>query len=421
MYIKVLIAFMLEQHMRWLFESAARKAYFHEIKQKIDKPIVGMELELGVYDENGKPQKRININHPKISPELGNHQMELITDPMRINSINQFRNDYKNDLSETISWIKQKLSGHGTIPNLSLEDFEVSPNITKYEVVPKYHNDRVDVGFKENFKEFDARHIGLCNSLQINMDCESGKDAINKLNKSFEITPYLVALFGNAKILNNKDTGFKDCRIDLWKETHDTRNVQARLNEQEPRMGEIFKYFDSVEDYMYRVMKNPFIMHDGTHTQEDAFGIGIGMNWKDARMKYIKKGELYQPVVEFRPISSQASTEEDLAVIMTYIGLVHDTKKLNYIGIVNHNRESALVDGLEGVMFDDRGNKVPTLKLVNQKMNVAKNNLIDMGYDRNEVNKVFEPIDRILDERKSPADRYSVNQIDELVKNSFRN
>ena len=407
----------LEKRMKNAFDEKAKKVLSSVVGSSESMPKVGIELELGVFDENANPATRQDVKDRKIAKELGHHQIEVVTDPIVIKSIEQFKESYFDDLSETLSKLSQKLSGVGSIPNLSLKDFEVTPNEEKYEKVPSFNNKRVSEEFKTLFPELDARHVGLFNALQLNVDCKSVDDAVDKLNKSLSISPYLVAIFGNAKYINSKESGFKDCRVKVWEETHDTRNSVERNEDKEIRIGLPKRYFSSIEDYFARVSAHPFILD----LEPAAFEIGIGLNWHDARIKFVEKPQGYLPLVEMRSLSAQQSTEEDVAATLMYIGLLEYESKLQSMENLKFNRESALKDGLEGVMIDDKGRFRSTLDVAKDKALNAREGLLSLGYDARSVDLALRPVYRILEEGKSPADRYSVNEISQMVKDSFRN
>ena len=407
----------LEDKMREAFKAKSETVLNNIIEKPVKKPVVGLELEFGVFDENANPITREDVNHPKIAKELGRHQIEIITDPMVINSIENFKSNYTKDLGTTLLKLNQKVAGIGSIPNLSLDKFETTPKISGYQKVPKFHNERVNKGYKTLFPELDARHVGLFNALQINIDASSLNDAVSKLNTSLSISPYLVALFSNARFINNKESGFKDARLKVWQETHDIRNQKQRENNEEIRIGLPNTYFTSILDYLSRVSAHDFILEDTDH----AFEIGIGLNWHDARIKFIEKENGYLPIVEMRSISSQPNLELDVAATLSYIGMLESQKYLLDIEKVRFNRESALKHGLEGLMFDDTGRIKSTLGIVKEKVEKAKLGLFRFGYSSKSVDEALNPVYRILESGKSPADRYNKNQIKDLVINSFRN
>ena len=407
----------LEKRMKREFEKKANLVKSKIIGTKRRFPVVGIELEFGVFDELGNPVIRNDVEDDKISKELGHHQIEIITDPIVIESIEKFKEDYFSDLNETFGKLKQKVSGVGSIPNLSLDAFEVTPNEEKYEKVPNFHKDKVKEEFKTLFSELDARHVGLFNAIQLNVDCNSVDDAVAKLNRSLSISPYLVAIFGNARYIDSKESGFKDCRVKVWEETHDTRDGVEREKGKETRIGLPENYFSSIDDYFARVSAHPFILDN----ERAAFEISIGLNWHDARIKFIEKPEGYLPIVEMRSLSSQQSAEEDIAATLMYIGLLESTSKPQPMKSVKFNRESALKDGLEGKMVDEQGRFRSTLDVAKDKALRAIEGLLSLGYDARSVDFALRPVYRILDEGTSPCDRYSVNEIPQMVKDSFRN
>lgn len=407
----------LEARMKKAFDEKSLVVKRDILEKEVLKPIVGLELEFGVFDEQGRPVRRKDVDDPKISKELGHHQIEIITDPILIDSIESFKSKYQADLETSLAKLSQKVSGVGSIPNLSAESFEITPDVEKYEKVPAFNNERVLSEYKTLFPNLDARHVGLFNAMQINLDCSSIKDAVSKLNKSLSISPYLVALFGNARFLEGEESGFKDCRVKVWEETHDIRTEDERRANVETRIGLPNKYFSNVDDYFSRISKHPFIFDK----EKAAFEIGIGLNWHDARIKFIEKENKYLPVVEMRSISSQQSLDEEVAATLMYVGLLESEKGLLSMDKLEFNRESALKHGLHGFMYDKSGLLRRTLDVVKDKVEVAKQGLLAFGYSPNSIEEAFEPVYKIISEEKSPADRYDKNHITQLVRDSFRN
>lgn len=84
---------------------------------------------------------------------------------------------------------------------------------------------------------------------------------------------------------------------------------------------------------------------------QNALQIGLGLNWKDTRIKIM--GDSL--VVEFRPISTQKTPEENFAAMMFYLGRLlwsqNNQEDLLPIELVKINREEAMYKGLNGKLW----------------------------------------------------------------------
>jgi len=146
----------------------------------------------------------------------------------------------------------------------------------------------------------------------LSIQAKNVEDGVDILNRMFAISPVAVALGANASILGGVVTGWADCRMEVWKRSHDTRNLLERILDRPLRIGLPKNYFPTIRSYFDDISKYPFIINN----PENALNIGIGLYWRDARLKFIHQ----RPVVEFRALAKQATLERDIALFAFVIG-----------------------------------------------------------------------------------------------------
>lgn len=332
----------------------------------------GIEVEYGLIDgemEQASEGDRDGIiqDHPDyLDVELGAAQLEMRTDPIDLR-----RNPAAilDQLIERDEEIKQsanarglQLISHGTNPFVPTRGIVRSSN-TKYQLVPNHHNDnqrenlKTIVGKPDKVDIGDAAIIGIANSVQANIEATNDVDAVDKLNRSFQIGPMVVSMFGNARFLETKDTGIQDIRMIGWEVSHDTRaEADVRAGEV-TRVGLPADYYESLEDYFAQIEKYPFILN----TPQAALFVGIGLNWRDTRIKVVKDSL----VVEFRPVSTQATPEENFAAMMFYTGRLF-WSQLNEEDIlsmqqVEQNRNEAMLNGSQARLWTNVNGNVKRL------------------------------------------------------------
>ncbi|MBI5420860.1 MAG: hypothetical protein HZA35_00930 [Parcubacteria group bacterium] len=307
--------------------------------------------------------------------ELGAGQIEVRTPPFDILAEEGFRQlltVYRNEFAKVCHAAHKRntqIMRVGANPFLPIKD---TPRTSKpkYTQVPDFYNThrgchvdthiglgntQINIGF--------AEVVSLFQSFQINIEARSFRDAIDKMNRSFVVAPYLLALSGNARYLNCIDTHLNDMRMMAWEKSHDTRMQDVRVlswersfdmrSNEDVRNGKLLRiglperYFEDMKDYLVRAGQFPFILHNPEATLQ----IAIGMTWLDTRVKFI--GDAC--VVELRILPTQPSIEEEVALMFFYIGWLVDAQirgeKLLPINFVRENRLSAMMYGVHRPMW----------------------------------------------------------------------
>jgi len=295
---------------------------------------VGAEIEVYLAKQgtgiNGIPTElaSVDLTQQVISEtleagsELGGGSVELNPPPLRLETSLCFENllrylkFYEDTLRGRVREYGLEVRRSGTIPDVRAQNL-LPATKDKYTKVPDFHRAK-HFGFWGHLNGVDLRDpmvIGLCHAFQINVEAASQEEAVDVLNRMFVITPMALALGHNARYLHGRDTGFADVRNIAWRISHDTRSWKGVITRKYLRVGLPQNYFRNMEHYLSEVASYPFILNH----PEAALAIGIGLFWRDARIKFIKG----VPVVEFRPLSTQPTLRKEIALTAFVLGRLY--------------------------------------------------------------------------------------------------
>jgi len=362
-----------EREMRESFDSQVRILLMSQDRfLKNDHNIrVGLESELAIYarlSDSELVDKRNTIiaeNSDFTDVELGASQVEIRTPPINLVASDGFaslEDVYKKRFTNVLDSARKNKVGIlrvGANPFLPTRGI-FRTNKPKYQLVPDYYNTHRDpyrdtmVGLDNSRINIgDAAIVSLFQSFQVNLEARSLNDACDKMNRSLAIAPYLLAFSGNARYLNYPntntlcDTELQDLRLISWEKSFDIRPDRIDDWSNELRVGLPKRYFRNMSDYLQRSGTFPFILY----APESALAISIGMTWLDTRVKFIGDSA----IVELRLPSTQPTIEEELLLMLLYIGMLHYSQKnqesLMPMGMVRENRLSAMLYGLRRPMW----------------------------------------------------------------------
>jgi len=341
-------------------------------RKKGDKVPFGIEVEYGLVDdkmEQASESDRDSIiqdHSDYLDVELGAAQLEMRTEPIDLRQNPSIILDQLIERDEEIRASANsrglQLLSHGTNPFVPVRGI-VRSSHTKYQLVPNHHNDnqreslKTIVGKPDRVDVGDAAIIGIANSVQANIEATDDVDAVDKLNRSFQIGPMVVSMFGNARFLETKDTGIQDIRMIGWEISHDTRSDEDVRAGEVTRVGLPADYYESLEDYFQQIEHYPFILN----IPQAAIFVGIGLNWRDTRIKVVNDSL----VVEFRPVSTQSTPEENYAAMMFYTGRLFwsqlNGEELLSMDQVVQNRNEAMQNGSQAKLWTNVNGRVKRL------------------------------------------------------------
>ncbi len=432
-----------ESEMRLAFSGRAEEILRQESRfiKKSGNLRVGLEVEYSVLSEEFFQATELCRNQiVKSNPdfadvELGAAQLEWLTAPLYLNqeglnALGDIFIDNEEKIKESAREQNVYLLRTGSNPFVLIPEIKRTHK-AKYQQVPDYHNNNkrwglnTKIGVDENsvVDVRDAAITALMNSVQCNLEASSFEDAIDKANRSFAIGPMAFAIAGNARFLEEKDTRIVDIRMIAWEKSHDTRSALETEQGRITRIGLPGLYYKNLRDYFQRVSCYPFILHDPEH----AFQIGIGLNWRDIRIKFIEDSL----VVEFRPVSTQPTVRENIAIMLFYLGRLqwssYHKEPLLDLRMVEQNRDQAMHFGLDSKLWTHKDRKtkhLPAEIALNLELKRAANGLKLFGFSNKEISYYFDVLHERLVKRETPSDRlarqfYSYNSLGYSKKESL--
>ncbi|MFQ3307791.1 MAG: gamma-glutamylcysteine synthetase [Candidatus Nanohaloarchaea archaeon] len=378
---------------------------------------VGIESEFAVLngEEPASDDKRDEAikDLEFAEEELGAAMAETQTPPMQLESLQQMENalgERYNQLAEEMAEQGLSLIRYGTHPFTDVDDIQTTDK-DRYDVLVDTFDDLREqhIGELPMFGEEEqidpntaAIPAAIC-STQTNIQAESWEDAVEKNNYAAMTLPYAIALSGNSRIIEGKDTGFADTRMQLWEMNYNTDETPAKV-------GPLDGYVDDTEDYLSRL--GIFFEDDGE--DPDHFGDAIGEHWKDVRIKVEEEEQQggtkeHYIVTEIRPLSMQPSVAEETAVHGFMIGRIayaqENEEELTPYDEVLENREKAMKQGLsvDQMVYNKNGQVVraDTDTVLREEIDKARKGLEELSIDDPGYMDLLE--ERI--EYGTPADR----------------
>jgi len=331
---------------------------------------IGFELELplvtedmGVADQ--KQRDLIVSRSVNCGKELGAHQVEL-SNPQPIEHWIQSPRLIQETLEEIIHPIKQDAASMGLrflrigfVPFPEVNATLATKGVYKYEHCPRWHREnqepsREDLAgmTRQGIWVNDPFIVSLANATHVTVDATGFTDAIDKLNRALMISPMATALGASGQFCMGKDTGYRDIRFTTWRISHETRDLADVSSGLSNRVGLPKDYFKNLIDYFNKVLSYPFVLA-GSQFVEHAFEISNGLFWRDARLKFFRDKK--RVGVEFRPIATQPSLQEDIALAMFFLGRLMWSQATNEnlinMSYIRKNKNSAEKFGTSGKMF----------------------------------------------------------------------
>ena len=347
--------------------------------------------------ENGKTLSTEQGKNPT-DTELGASQLEAKSvKPIRLQevgicSLADIIYDFEQDIARIANTYSTSLLRTGFYPRAPLRDDIIKrSDKPKYRVVPTFHDNHRGqhintlLGNVETEDVSPAASISYANAVQFNLQATSIQDAVRKNNLSLMIAPFMLAMGANSRYINFRNTGYGDVRMPVWELSHDTRTETDIQQGKLLRLGLPQNYYGSLEDYFNDVLYYPFILGPDTSGSplEDAFEIGIGLFWRDSRIKFPKENEV---VVESRLVPMQPTSDHDIAFLLYFVGrlnyALNHNEPLIPIDYLRVNRQSAILNGMDGQMIYPTSNglrQVLTTELIREELKKAKEGLNCLG------------------------------------------
>lgn len=294
---------------------------------------IGAEMEFILYQPHSRALAATSVRDQLIKEmgadadvELGGAQIELHPGPVDLCDGGLLV--WKNQLDALTQMLGKLAKAHGLeVGRFGAFPFETHQpiqrtDLEKYHLVPDFHNQRRPwwLNTMVGAADFnDAGVVGLMQSFQFSVQTQNAEHAIDIINRMNMVSPVVTALFANARFVAGKDTGWADVRFEAWRKSHETRNIAEMLQGKQLRVSLPKNHYKNLDDYLADVSSYPFILDK----PEYALPVGIGLYWRDARIKFLTTADgNIIPLVEFRPLSMQRTNEECITAAAFVLGRI---------------------------------------------------------------------------------------------------
>jgi len=374
----------IEHKMKTAFwqQAASLPDLFEQAKPTAKITKAGGEVELFLFNDNGKlatdEEKHRVLELTNAGVELGACAVEVHPGPvdLRTDGFNGWFAQLKKEEKMVVESAKQHglfVGRSGTIPWIHMSKV-LRTDDEKYRQVPDFHDrHRTELSPMRvgPIRLKSAAEVGGINSFQFSIQAEGAADSVDKLNRLFMISPLVSTLSSNSRIIDSRDTGQADTRFEIWRQTHDLRSPKDIKQGKMTRVGLPSDFPSTLHEYFEEVSSYPFILDKPEH----ALAVGIGLSWRDARIK-IMNGKF---VVEFRPISTQPTLEEDLALAAFSIGRLHwsqyTDEQLPSMSQLIQNKIASEKFGIHAIIKTVEGESVAVRKVLETEIERAKTGL----------------------------------------------
>jgi gamma-glutamyl:cysteine ligase YbdK (ATP-grasp superfamily) len=193
-----------------------------------------------------------------------------------------------------------------------------------------------------------------CQSIHINMQITAGEQAIDLVNRSIELVPYLLALTANSPLMNCQPSGYKEFRVPLWEPLFTFPHIDAYYGVNTRRTGFPDYYYRGWDDYWRDVGRKLYM----THNPDEAFSSNVKEFWRTVRLKPCP-GKPTDCLLEVRAFSTQPTLEEDAALYLLLVALLRrslrNPRPLLPMSYTKVNFDQASRHGLDALLYVSDG------------------------------------------------------------------
>lgn len=374
---------------------------------------LGVEIETSAVTTDGQPLAE-TVRDALVAmhvdegwqKELGAAQIEIATAPVELQrpgGLTALREEMltaSQALESALRTMAARPIRSGTNPFVPTDEGGCTSSAERYHLVPAFHRRhrrRHAPRFLDRGGRIPADRptvVGAMSSVQFNLDCADAVEAIRLINRALVTVGFTVALGANARYLDGRDTGWADVRGRLWELSHDIRTEAEARRGASGRAGLPDGYYADLADFFADMLDQPSVIND----PDRAFDLGTGLLWRDARLKFLRRGTADpQIVLEFRPLSLQPSPEEDFAMIAFAAGHVLGSatggETLLPFPLVRANRLAAMRHGLDSELWsmsNGRPRRQPARRILDIEMDKAAHGLATLGATADELRTLTE-------------------------------
>ena len=354
------------------------KRYFNTVIQNksfsFQNRRFGVEVEFSLVDDDNNlvPGSSIHIcrsiEDDYIIPEYGSYQIE-INPPSSPISKNSFKNLYQTIKEKQKKIGKKCDEKHIHLlpigipftldPRLMLQKNIVTP-IPRYVISTEYFHMVNKPGAKIDFSNGSNMNLpgnsglSIINELHVHVQALDIDDVIKLFNFSQMINAPFVSLSANSGILNGKELIYRDYQISIFEQAEGLFDGPENI----PRVGLFPDYISSISDYFDKILNFKPLYFPEDHSDANAFELIIGkyFGWTRIRIGFHPS---YHMRIEFRPMSTQPTILENIALtefyIKTLLHFVEHDIDLIPKEVLKKNFYSSMMQGMHARLFWDLG------------------------------------------------------------------
>ena len=408
------------------------------VRKKRSFRTFGVEIEHSLLKRDGNlpsfgtAQKIIKkLNSPFFKAEVGSFQIEQITKPHRL----------KSGSFEQI--VKEVMRGKKAIADLATEH---KARVFSVGITPKFSFNRKSAKdffskerqFKLEFrakpkfrgKPFLIKALGkkilklhtsfegwaIINAIHIHLQGYDLKDTIKIYNYNQMIMPFLIAISANGGLIKGKQLTKKEYRLNIINWSSD---LKYKFD-----AGFIPEYISSPDDFFNILLKakpRVWLTYGKKPTKRGAFE---SLREEIFTYNLLRFDEINSTVIraEFRPLSVQPTTTENISILMFYCLLIDYliVKKIKLIDIktVNKDLSTAINNGINSTISFPINGKIKKLKS-HEFLRILLPKLLKHGKGENLISDkeavLLKPLASRAKSKSTPVDRF----IDHIKETNF--
>ncbi|MDP1975558.1 MAG: glutamate-cysteine ligase family protein [Alphaproteobacteria bacterium] len=254
------------EHEKFIVDKNTKKPFSYEGPQSILAIFEKLQAKSWEPIYDGTHIIGLKKDKTIISLEPGG-QLELSGAPhSNLEDIRHEINQHLKDLHQILPALNGQILWTGIHPAAKRDDMAQVPK-SRYGLMKKYMPMVGSMGLDMMLRT---------SSIQVNLDFSSEADMVQKFRIATALTPFVVALFANSRVLEGKDTGFESYRTHIW---HNTDNDRSGL------LPFIFDESMGYKAYIDYALNVPmyFIMRDNQYV--DALGVKFIDFWENKAEK----------------------------------------------------------------------------------------------------------------------------------------
>jgi hypothetical protein len=406
------------------------QSFVRERNFKNNERHFGLEIEFSLIDNNNflVPGSSLsiyeNLLNNYICLEYGSYQIEVHLPPLIVKD-NSFKKLY-----DTIMVSRKEIETIGLIKNIHLlpigipfyidpirfHNKEIVTPIPRYLISTEYFHKYNKQGSEMIFCDGETINLpgnsglSIVNELHIHLESLNMADLILLFNYSLMLTAPFISLGANSGIINKKELIHREYQITIFEQAEGLFDGLPHI----PRVGLFPGYIHTIDEFFKVILsfKPLYFPQDGLDATALEIFLGKYFGWTRIRVGYEPD---YHLRIEFRPMSTQPSIIENIAVSEFFINtiefLINNRYKLLPEKYLRVNVDSSIHRGMNALLYWDLGNgvrKYPAYEILKNMVNSINSGLYsNIIIER--INQKLSPAEKLVIESKKLGYKTAIN------------